>query len=166
VSSQFRRGGLEDADRVHGERTLLRPAEERDVDMLVAWHADDDVARYWDWERFTREAMLERLARETVTPYIVEAAGEPIGYLQVHESGLDMFLIPTARGRGLGSDAARAMARHLLDERGGPRVTVDPYQRNEGALRAWRKAGFIEVSTHAADDEHRAPWVLMEFGPR
>jgi aminoglycoside 6'-N-acetyltransferase len=147
----------------------LRPATEDDADMLVAWHEDEEVARYWDWEIFTRETMLARLARAGVTPYVVEAGGAPIGYLQVHDldgngaGGLDMFLVPGARGRGLGSDAARATARHLLGERGWTRVTVDPYTWNEAALRAWRTAGFVEVSEHEADDEHLQPWVLMEF---
>ena len=74
-----------------------------------------------------------------------------------------MFLVPAARGRGLGPDAARAMARHLLDERGRQRVTVDPYVWNDGAVRAWERAGFVEVSRAPADDGHTAEWVLMEF---
>ena len=55
------------------------------------------------------------------------------------------------------------MTGHLLHERGWERVTVDPYTWNEQALPAWRKAGFVAVSHHPADDEHTAPWVLMEF---
>jgi len=56
------------------------------------------------------------------------------------------------------------MAEHLIEERGRERVTVDPYAWNEGAVRAWQRAGFVEVSRHGADDEHTAPWILMEFG--
>jgi aminoglycoside 6'-N-acetyltransferase len=148
---------------VRGRLTTLRPAGLGDVDRLVAWHADPDVSRYWDDETFTRAEMAERLAREDVAAWIVEEEGEPVGFLQVHAEGLDMFLIPVARGRGLGPDAARAMARHLLDERRRERVTVDPYVWNDGAVRAWERAGFVEVSRHAADPEHTAPWILMEF---
>ncbi len=154
---------------VRGALASIRPAIGDDVDTLVAWHADPDVARYWDWETFTREEMAERLARPQVEAYIVEEDGEPVGYLQVHDDdndgdgGLDMFLLPDARGRGLGPDAGRAMARHLLGERGWTRVTVDPYCWNETAVRAWRNAGFADVSEHDADDEHTAPWLLMEF---
>jgi aminoglycoside 6'-N-acetyltransferase len=171
---------------VHGRLTTLRPAAAADVDRLVAWHAHPEVSRYWDDETFTRAAMEERLARKDVEAWIVEEGGEPVGYLQVHgeaasasgeaagarpadraafggSGGLDMFLIPAARGRGLGPDSARAMARHLLDERGRARVTVDPYAWNEGAVRAWERAGFVEVSRHDPDDEHTAPWILMEF---
>jgi len=74
-----------------------------------------------------------------------------------------MFLIPSARGRSLGPDAARAMAEHLVHERGRERVTVDPYAWNEGAVRAWRRVGFVEVSRHEAGGEYAAPWILMEF---
>jgi aminoglycoside 6'-N-acetyltransferase len=141
----------------------LRPAGAADVDRLVAWHADPDVSRYWDDETFTHAEMEERLARHDVEAWIVEEGGEPVGYLQVHPDGLDMFLIPEARGRGLGPDAARAMTEHLLRARGRERVTVDPYAWNEGAIRAWERAGFEEISRHEADEEHMAPWILMEF---
>jgi aminoglycoside 6'-N-acetyltransferase len=139
--------------------------------MLVTWHANPDVAHYWDGELFTLAEMAERLARPEVEAFIVEEAGEPVGYLQVHdddndgEGGLDMFLVPASRGRGLGPDAARAMAAQLLGERGWTRVTVDPYLWNESAVRAWRRAGFVDVSEHEQDDEHTAPWLLMEFRP-
>jgi aminoglycoside 6'-N-acetyltransferase len=143
--------------------TTLRPAAAGDVTRLVAWHADPEVSRYWDDETFTHAEMEERLTREDVEAWIVEEDGLPVGYLQVHPDGLDMFLIPAARGRGLGPDAARAMARHLLEERGRERVTVDPYGWNEGAVGAWQRAGFVEVSRHGPDGEHTAPWILMEF---
>jgi len=150
--------------RVHGQLTALRPADAGDVDRLVAWHADPEVARYWDDETFTHAEMEERLARPDVDAWIVEAAGEPIGYLQTHPEGLDMFLIPSARGRGLGPDGARAMARYLIDERGYPSVTVDPYEWNESGIRSWERAGFVEISRgHPPDEDHAAPWVLMEF---
>jgi len=141
-----------------------------DVDMLVAWHADPDVSRFWDDEMFTREQMLERLRRPNVDAFVVEADGNPVGYLQAWwdeeaplEGGIDMFLIPEARGRGIGPDATRAVVRHLLDDRGWTRVTVDPYAWNEPAIRAWRKAGFVEVETRAADDEHTSAWLLLEW---
>jgi aminoglycoside 6'-N-acetyltransferase len=148
---------------VRGQLTTLRRAAAGDVERLVVWHADPEVSRYWDGETFTRAEMEERLARVDVEAWIVEAGGDPVGYLQVHLEGLDMFLIPSARGRRLGPDAARAMARHLVDDRGWARVTVDPYAWNEPAVRAWERAGFVEVSRHEAGGEYTAPWILMEF---
>jgi aminoglycoside 6'-N-acetyltransferase len=148
----------------------VRAATEEDVDLLVAWHADPEVSRYWDDETFTREEMLVRLRRPRVDAFIVEADGVPVGFVQAWwdedpstQGGIDMFLIPEARGRGIGPDAAHALVRDLLGERGWTRVTVDPYAWNERAIRAWRKAGFVDVEKRLADDEHSAPWLLLEW---
>jgi len=153
---------------IRGERTVVRPATEEDVDRLVGWHADPDVSRYWDGETFTAAEMRTRLARADVEAFVVEAEGEPVGYLQVWwekddplRGGLDMFLVPSARGRGLGPDAGRTVAQHLLVERGWRQVMVDPYAWNDTAVRAWRRAGFVEVEPRPADDEHTSPWLLM-----
>jgi aminoglycoside 6'-N-acetyltransferase len=152
---------------IRGEATVIRLAEVTDAELLVQWHDDPEVARYWDDERFTRDEMIARLERADVEAYIVEADGEPVGYLQVwHEDdagGIDMFLVSHARGHGLGPDAARAVARHLRDARGWSRVTVDPYLWNEPAIRAWRRAGFRDAGEHEPDEEHTARWLLMEF---
>jgi aminoglycoside 6'-N-acetyltransferase len=152
---------------LRGERTVIRAADERDADLLAAWHDDPEVSRYWDHERFTRDEMLERLRRAEVEAFVVEVGEQPIGYLQVwaegEGGGIDMFLVPGARGQGFGPDAARAVARHLRDARGWRRITVDPYVWNEGAIRAWRRAGFRDVDEHEPDEEHTARWLLMEF---
>jgi aminoglycoside 6'-N-acetyltransferase len=146
---------------VRGRLTVVRPATDDDADLLVAWHADPEVSRYWDDETFTRDEVLERLRREPVDAWIVEAEGEPVGYLQSwweddepRRGGLDGFLVPQARGRGLMPDAARALAESLLDA-GWKYVTVDPHAWNERAVRAWSRAGFVEVS--------RGEKVLMKF---
>ena len=141
----------------------LRHAETGDVDRLVAWHSDPEVSRFWDDETFTHAEMEERLARPDVDAWIVEEHGEPVGFLQTHPEGLDMFLVPGARGRRVGPTAARAMANAML-ERGWARVTVDPYEWNDDAIRAWQRAGFVEISRgHPPDEDHVAEWVLMEF---
>jgi aminoglycoside 6'-N-acetyltransferase len=136
--------------RLHGRLTVVRTATEEDAALLVAWHADPEVSRFWDDETFTHDEMVERLRRGDVDAYLVEAGGEPVGFIQSwHEGddaggGIDMFLVPTARGRGLGPDAARTLARHLRDERGWRRVTVDPYLWNEPAVRAWLLMEFVD----------------------
>jgi RimJ/RimL family protein N-acetyltransferase len=134
-----------------GLLTTLRPATGADAGMLAGWHADPELSRYWDDETFTPAEICDRLARERVDAWIIEADGEPVGYLQSwweegvpRRGGLDGFLVPAARGRRLMPDAARTLAQSLLDE-GWAEVTVDPYEWNESAVRAWRKAGFVEV---------------------
>jgi aminoglycoside 6'-N-acetyltransferase len=72
--------------------------------------------------------------------------------------------VPSARGRGLGPDAARALAQSLV-EAGWTSVTVDPFAWNERAVRGWRNAGFVEVSRHPAGGDYESDWVLMHFEP-
>ena len=140
-----------------------RPAAGEDVPLLTAWHADPEVSRYWDDETFTEEQIRMRLGREAVDAWIVEEDGTPVGYLQSwweedepRRGGLDGFLIPSARGRGIMPGVARELAERLLAD-GWQYVTVDPYVWNERAIRAWERAGFVEVSR----DEKV---VLMRFG--
>ena len=147
-----------------------RAATLADVPLLTAWHADPEVSRYWDDETFTEHQVRCRLEREAVDAWIVEEDGEPVGYLQSwwendepRRGGLDGFLVPAARGRGIMPAVARMLAERLLDD-GWRYVTVDPYAWNERALRGWTNAGFVEVSRHPADEEHLAEWVLMRFG--
>src|SRR4051812_6601921 len=147
----------------------LRRAARKDVDLLVAWHADPDVSRYWDDETFTAEEIAARLARERVDAWILEEDGVPVGFLQSwweedepRRGGLDGFLIPSARGRRIMPTLARRLAELLLEE-GWAYVTVDPYVWNERAIRGWVNAGFVEESRHPTDDEHAAEWVLMRF---
>jgi aminoglycoside 6'-N-acetyltransferase len=146
-----------------------RRATEADVDRLVAWHAGPEVARYWNGETFTAEEMRRRLARADVDTWIIEEDGEPVGALESwwnagapRRGGLDGFLVPDARGRGIMPAAARALAGDLLTQ-GWSELTVDPYTWNERAIRAWARAGFVAVSRHPPDDEHTAEWILMRF---
>jgi aminoglycoside 6'-N-acetyltransferase len=154
---------------LHGERTVIRPARTTDVEMLVRWHSDPEVALYWDGKTYTREQMRARLLRPDVDAYVVEADGQPVGSLQAwfgetaDVGELDMFLIPSARGRGIGPDAARTIAGYLLDRGGRLRVTVDPYLSNERAVAGWKKAGFRSIEECEPDDEHLERWLLMEF---
>jgi aminoglycoside 6'-N-acetyltransferase len=147
-----------------------RAATEADVPLLVDWHADPEVSRYWDGETFTLDEMRGRLARPDVDTWIVEAEGEPVGLIQSwweadppRRGGIDGFLVPSARGRGIMPAVARMLAFDLLAQ-GWAEVTVDPYEWNERAIRGWEKAGFVEVSRgHAPDEDHSAEWVLMRF---
>jgi aminoglycoside 6'-N-acetyltransferase len=154
---------------LQGERVAVRPATLDDADLLVGWHLDPDVTPFWDGHTFTRDEMVQRLMRADVDAYIVEAGGEAVGYIQAwfgetpDVGGLDMFLIPSARGYALGPDAGRTLACYLLTEGGRERVTVDPYVWNERAVAGWRKAGFRPVGEREPDHEHVHRWLLMEF---
>ena len=82
--------------------------------------------------------------------FVIIAAGAVVGYIQAAEetepdfrhAGIDLFLATAAQGRGLGPDAIRALAIHLLDDRGLHRLTIDPALDNTAAIRAYEKVGF------------------------
>jgi aminoglycoside 6'-N-acetyltransferase len=155
---------------VRGKSTVIRRATLDDAEMLVRWHAEPEVARFWDGTTYTREQMLDQLQEPDVDPYVVEVDGQPIGYLQAwfdHDvpavAGLDMFLVPSARNHGFGPDAARAITEWLLETGGMDEVTVDPYITNDSGVRAWERAGFRRVAKADHDEHHTEPWFVMVF---
>jgi aminoglycoside 6'-N-acetyltransferase len=49
------------------------------------------------------------------------------------------------QGHGIGPDAIRTLARHLFEERGHHRLTIDPAVANDRAIRAYERVGFRPV---------------------
>jgi aminoglycoside 6'-N-acetyltransferase len=152
---------------IRGVRTTLRPTTPADVDLLSDWLADPEVYRWWGGAPVARAMVAEQyvgVRQPDVETFVVETDGQPIGFLQYwrgepRTGGLDVFLIPTRRGQGLGPDAARAVVSYLVDELGWQRVTVDPSVDNAGAIRAWERAGFqFERAWPEAPD---GPAILM-----
>jgi aminoglycoside 6'-N-acetyltransferase len=138
---------------LEGQRVTLRPLEERDLDRLVEIGAEPEVSRWWP--DITR-ADLSELAggREDDTVGLtIEVDGSPVGMIQFHEettpdfrhAGIDIFMASDCHGQGLGADAVRALARHLIDERGHHRLTIDPAAANERAIRCYERVGFRRV---------------------
>jgi aminoglycoside 6'-N-acetyltransferase len=65
-------------------------------------------------------------------------------------ASIDLFLDPALHGRGIGTEAVRRVVRHLVDERGHHRITIDPAADNAAAIRAYEKAGFRPVGVMRA----------------
>lgn len=85
--------------------------------------------------------------------YVIEVGDEVIGGIQYSEeddpmyrqAGIDIFLSAASQGRGYGTEAVRALARHLLFERNHHRLTIDPAAANAAAIRTYEKVGFRPV---------------------
>jgi aminoglycoside 6'-N-acetyltransferase len=60
-------------------------------------------------------------------------------------AGMDIVLAPEFHDRGLGTDALRTMARHLFQDRGHHRLTIDPAAGNARAIATYAKVGFKPV---------------------
>ncbi len=61
-----------------------------------------------------------------------------------------MFLHPAWHGRGLGADAVRTLARHLIHDRGHHRLAIDPAVDNVKAIRTYERVGFRQVGVMRA----------------
>lgn len=85
------------------------------------------------------EADLPRLVEILRQPEVREWWGD------YRHAGMDIFLAPDRHGQGLGTDALRTLARHLIDDRGHHRLTIDPAVANKAAIRAYEKLGFRPV---------------------
>ncbi len=60
-------------------------------------------------------------------------------------ASIDIYVDPAVHGRGIGKDAVRTLARHLVDERGHHRIVIDPAADNIAAIKAYSKVGFKKV---------------------
>jgi aminoglycoside 6'-N-acetyltransferase len=132
------------------ERALiLRPLAEGDEAELLRIHATPEVARWWD----VPDAGFPWHDDPESTRLTIEVDGAVAGMIQFLEelepkyrhASIDLFLDPAVHGRGLGTEAVRRVVRHLIDERGHHRITIDPAVANNAAIRAYEKAGFKPV---------------------
>ncbi|MGW3807348.1 GNAT family N-acetyltransferase [Micromonospora sp. NPDC005113] len=138
---------------LRGRAVTLRPATVADVPALAAIRADPEVRRWWRGGDDLAEAVRADLADDELTLYAIEHDGRVIGAIQWYaepdpdyrHASLDIFLDPAVRGAGLGVDAIRTLARHLIEECGHHRFTIDPAAANSAAIRAYAKVGFRPV---------------------
>jgi len=132
---------------------LRRPAAE-DLDELVALFAQPVVAQWWpryDRERIEREMVIGE--DEDTTVYVIEADGAVAGVIQSWEepdeeyrrAGMDIGVAPAWHGTGVAVAALRALARHLIEDRGHHHLTIDPATANGRAIACYRKIGYRPV---------------------
>ena len=135
---------------IRGERVLLRPITEPDRARAHEILATPEVARWWG-EPESETAGLYT-AEDGFSCYVIESDGVVVGLIQSCEeldpqyrhAGIDISVHPDFHGRGIGTDAIRALARHLFEE-GHHRLTIDPAAANETAIRVYTKVGFRPV---------------------
>jgi aminoglycoside 6'-N-acetyltransferase len=137
---------------LRGDRVLLRPLTAEDVPKVAAIQAQPTVASRWS-EPDEAELQGKAAGTDECTAFAIELDGEVVGLIQYHEeddpmyrhAGIDLFLSEEVHGWGLGTDAVRTMARHLIEDRGHHRLVIDPAADNLAAIRAYEKVGFRRV---------------------
>jgi aminoglycoside 6'-N-acetyltransferase len=136
-------------DELRGEQVVLRPLADADAEALIAIHHEPAVAEWWG-------AMADGFPltdEPEVTRFTIVVDGEVAGLIQYGEESepdyrhawIDLFVASRLHGHGIGTDAVRTLMRHLIDERGHHRVTIDPAIDNVKAVRSYEKAGFRRV---------------------
>jgi aminoglycoside 6'-N-acetyltransferase len=127
---------------------ILRPLAAGDAAQLRRIHETPEVARWWELpdESFPFD-------EPEATRLTIEVDGSVAGMIQFTEepepkyrhAGIDLFVDPALHGRGIGTEAVRRVVRHLIDDRGHHRITIDPAATNAAAIRAYEKVGFRPV---------------------
>jgi aminoglycoside 6'-N-acetyltransferase len=133
---------------LRGEIVVLRPLRFDDAAALRAIHAEPAVAAWWG----SMDDDFPFDEPET-TRFTIWVDGQLAGLIQYGEEDepdyrhawIDIFVATAQHGRGVGTDAVKTVARHLAEQRGHHRITIDPTVDNIAAVRAYEKAGFERV---------------------
>jgi aminoglycoside 6'-N-acetyltransferase len=155
-----------------GESVLLRPVHAAAAPVLRRIRRAPEVAAWWgpleDDFPFTDDP--------DATRFTIHRGGAVVGLIQFGEESepmyrhawIDLFVDPRQGRRGVGTDAIVTLVRHLTEDRGHHRITIDPALDNVAAIGCYEKAGFRRVGVmHAAErDPSSGRWrdaLMMEL---
>ncbi|MEV0451863.1 GNAT family protein [Streptomyces sp. NPDC050600] len=138
---------------LRGAGVVLRPSGPEDVPALAAIRATPEVRARWRGGDDMAAEVASDLADPDSHCLTVLHHGRIVGMIQWYaeeepdyrHAGIDLYLDPSVHGKGLGTDAVRTLARHLVDDLGHHRLVIDPAADNVAAIRCYEKAGFRPV---------------------
>ncbi|MFD9596515.1 GNAT family N-acetyltransferase [Kitasatospora sp. NPDC059973] len=138
---------------LHGAQVTLRPAAEADVPALVAIRGTPEVFARWRGGDDLADAVATDLKEPGTETLAILVEGQVAGAIQWYaenddeyrHAGMDIYLDPARHGRGLGTDAVRTLARHLVADHHYHRLIIDPAADNAAAIRCYEKVGFRPV---------------------
>ncbi len=137
-----------------GTVVRLRPVTHDDQSALVAIRKTPEVFARWRGEDLDAEFLADVEDDDAVRLTIEEAAsGRIVGLIQFAEedepeyrhASIDIYVAPEVHRRGIATDAIRRLVRHLFDDLGHHRITIDPAADNEAAIRCYQGVGFRPV---------------------
>lgn len=135
----------------------LRLMDEGDTDRIVAWRNSDPVRRNFIYqEPFTRKGHEDWIRTMVETGKVVQmiicdcATDMPLGSVYIRDidrrhnkAEYGIFIgEASARGRGIGTAAAKLMLRYCHEEEGLHRIYLRVFPDNLQAIRSYEKAGF------------------------
>jgi aminoglycoside 6'-N-acetyltransferase len=135
-----------------GALVTLRPATRADVATLARIRGEPEVFRWWGGGDDLVAAVESDLADDDAH-LAIEHDGDVVGWIQwqaeedpdYRHASIDVYVTTAWHGRGVGTDAVRTLATHLVDDLGHHRLTIDPAADNAPAIRAYEKVGFRAV---------------------
>ena len=138
---------------LQGELVTLRPALSSDIADLARIRSTAEVRRRWRGGDDMAAEVADELAQPDVEMLAIELESRVVGAIQwqaetepdYRHASIDIYLDPAVHGRGLGADAVRTLARHLIAEEGHHRLVIDPAADNLAAIRCYAKVGFRAV---------------------
>jgi len=171
----------------HAEHLDFVPLRDVHFELFARWISTDHVRPWWGDPAVELEnvrAMVE--GRDSTRPFCICLDGRPIGYIQVwypddwrdEETvaanpwvallpagcvGVDICIGEESLiGQGLGSTAVRLFSERLVSE-GHDFIIIDPDPDNWRAVRAYRSAGYREVSGLV---DPKGEVLLLKFDPQ
>ncbi len=157
-----------------GDRVRMRTTVVSDRTRLIEIRSTPEVSRWWRVgdlvAEFDRNLADDETCRLTIT--VDDAI---IGLIQFSEeddpeyrhASIDVYLDPTAHRRGHATDAIATVMRHLFDELGHHRITIDPATANKAAIACYSGLGFRTVGTMRSYEQRSdgtwADGLLMEL---
>jgi RimJ/RimL family protein N-acetyltransferase len=150
------------------ERLVLRPFRDEDLDALVAYRNDPEVARYQDWEGISRDEALSMVRAQTQTSLgapgrwqqiavVLARGGELVGDLGLflradsRSAALGFTLAKRHQGRGLAREAVGGLIEALFGAAEVERLEAVTDTRNARAMALLERLGFTVTSTADAD---------------
>ena len=142
-----------------GDRVVLRPVEERDIEVRRAYGWHRDIERGYGQARESGP-MSEAEAQEWYSGllehdddwWVIAVDGRVAGITFLHAHDVQdrraRFVIglvsPALQGRGYGSEATRLVLRHAFTTMGLHRVDLRVLEFNTAAIACYRRCGFVE----------------------
>lgn len=135
----------------------LRPAVPEDRDWIYACKAASVrpyVEPIWGWDEAFQRRDFDGDFGSIGQFRVIEAAGQPIGFLQVLEEKdcvevAELHLVPDCRGQGIGSSILRRLLNQCRNQ--GRTLRLGGFKENHRAKALYQRLGFrqtAETETH------------------
>lgn len=160
-----------------GQKTKLRPLEERDLDQRAKWVSDPEIAKlmgvieeperiltYDDWRQIVRRWFDQRRKSGSFYLYAIEddsgkligdidlqlvSSTDRMGWLTIEIGEKDYW------GKGYGTDAVSALLRYAFRHLGIRQIRLNVKKSNVRAIGCYQKCGFMKEA------EQEDEWVMV-----